>query len=99
MIEFTRPIPMKKTCTLHSFKKAVRSVSFTDDNDHTTTITLCEICLNELRFKAGVEFEKFTNEGDHPEDEASQKRDYRPDDLSGLGVHSISGHDMEDERG
>ncbi|PAE74464.1 hypothetical protein [Bacillus velezensis] len=72
MIEFTRPIPMKKTCTLHSFKKAVRSVSFTDDNDHTTTITLCEICLNELRFKAGVEFEKFVNEGNHPEDEEEQ---------------------------
>lgn len=69
MIEFTKPIPMKKTCTMHPENKAVRSVSFTDDNDHTTTITLCEICLNELRFKAGVEFEKFVNEGNHSEDE------------------------------
>lgn len=52
MIEFTRPIPMKKTCTMHPENKAVRSVSFTDDNDHTTTITLCMTCLGELEFKA-----------------------------------------------
>ncbi|MEC3841545.1 hypothetical protein [Bacillus amyloliquefaciens] len=54
MIEFTRPIPIKKTCTMHPEGKAVRSLSFTDDNDHTTTITLCMTCLGELESKAAT---------------------------------------------
>ncbi|QGH55591.1 hypothetical protein FZE25_03290 [Bacillus velezensis] len=75
MIEFTRPIPMKKTCTMHPENKAVRAVSFTGDNDHTTTITLCELCLNELRFKAGREFEEYVNEG--MSDEAQTDNEYK----------------------
>lgn len=62
MIEFTRPIPMKKTCTLHPGSKAVRSVSFTDDNDHSTTITLCALCLTELEFKAADTMRKYIEE-------------------------------------
>ncbi|MFG6315950.1 hypothetical protein SM193_08995 [Bacillus velezensis] len=54
MIEFTQPLPMKKTCTMHPDSKAVRSVSFTDDSDHTTTITLCMTCLGELESKAAT---------------------------------------------
>lgn len=62
MIEFTRPIPMKKTCTMHPENKSVRSVSFTDDNDHTTTVTLCSLCLAELEFKASETLRKHVEE-------------------------------------
>ena len=62
MIEFTRPIPMNKTCTMHPGSKAVRSVSFTDDNDHSTTITLCSLCLTELEFKASDTLRKHVEE-------------------------------------
>ncbi|MBY8913292.1 hypothetical protein KY305_11130 [Bacillus sp. YC2] len=62
MIEFTRPVPMKKTCTMHPDSKAVRSVSFTDDNDNSTTITLCALCLTELEFKAATELKKYIEE-------------------------------------
>lgn len=57
MIEFTRPLPMKKTCTMHPERKSVRSVSFTDFNDNSVTVTLCDVCLVELKVKASSEWQ------------------------------------------
>lgn len=62
MIKFTRPSPMKKTCTMHPEKESVRSVSFTDFNGNSVTITLCQMCLAELKMKAATEYRSMTEE-------------------------------------
>ena len=62
MIEFTRPLPMKKTCTMHPERKSVRSVSFTDFNDNSVTVTLCDVCLVELKVKASSEWQSVVDE-------------------------------------
>ncbi|GJJ25327.1 hypothetical protein ACOTSX_09120 [Bacillus velezensis] len=62
MIEFTRPSPMKKTCTMHPGKESVRSVSFTDFNGNSVTVTLCQMCLAELKMKAAAEYRSMTEE-------------------------------------
>ncbi|MGR6062469.1 hypothetical protein ACUWE4_06595 [Bacillus velezensis] len=62
MIEFTRPSPMKKTCTMHPGKESVRSVSFTDFNGNSVTVTLCQMCLAELKMKAATEYRSMTEE-------------------------------------
>ncbi|WP_045506839.1 hypothetical protein P5487_006025 [Bacillus amyloliquefaciens] len=62
MIEFTRPSPMKKTCAMHPEKESVRSVSFTDFNGNSVTVTLCQMCLAELKMKAATEYRSMTEE-------------------------------------
>lgn len=62
MIEFTRPSPMKKTCTMHPEKESVRAVSFTDFNGNSVTVTLCQMCLAELKMKAATEYRSMTEE-------------------------------------
>ncbi|QQD83245.1 hypothetical protein JD965_06600 [Bacillus siamensis] len=62
MIKFTRPSPMKKTCSMHPEKKSVRAVSFTDFNGNSVTVTLCEKCLADLKKKAATEYRSMIEE-------------------------------------
>ncbi len=53
---------MKKTCTMHPEKESVRAVSFTDFNGNSVTVTLCQMCLAELKMKAATEYRSMTEE-------------------------------------
>lgn len=43
-------------------KESVRSVSFTDFNGNSVTVTLCQMCLAELKMKAATEYRSMTEE-------------------------------------